>query len=164
MAVAWFVAQYKRNDDKGEVIVGSAIRDYAQQVAADNGALSEVECLGGYAIWKVRASLPTLQAIAADPLVRRLPKDHLDDALADLTSAQQTAVKTLLTDAGYTNQQIRSALGNDLTTKTLRDVLLFLASRRRLARFDAPTNTVVWDGPVQSCRPLSDADDDVLGG
>lgn len=132
--------------------------DFTGLIRAEGGDWHETEVLGNFAIVKVRGSVPTLALIANTAGFRRLPKDRLDDSLADLTAAQKQALRDRLLDMGYSVAEIQTALGNDLGTKMLRGVLRFAATRRRKPRYDAPTDTILLDGPVQPCRDVDDVD------
>jgi len=59
---------------------------------------------------------------------------------------------------GYTAADVTAALPGDLGSHTLRDLLGFVASRRRLVRYDQPTDTVIDDGPDQPVRPIDHVD------
>jgi hypothetical protein len=135
-----------------------AIDRYTPQIKADGGEWREVEVLGGRAVVKARASAATLTTIAADPDCRRIPLDLIDRPLSDLTNAQRTAIRNELNDMGYSDQEIRDRLGNNLATVTLRQVLRFMATRRVLRRFDRQTQTIVFDGPTVPCGSIDDLD------
>lgn len=160
MAVGWFLCPYKRlatGVGARKPVRYCAMRDVDAMIRADGGEWTETEVLGDRAIVKVRASAATLATIAGTPTFRRLPLTALDDPLSSLTAGQRNAIKTELLDAGYSLDEVTTALP-DLATVTLRQVLSFLASRRMRPRYDANTDTIILDGPVQNCRPVEEID------
>ena len=109
---------------------------------------------------KIRASETTLSDVNAILGVIRLPKNSINDSLADLTTAQKNAIKDKLISIGYPLSEIRQRFGNniDLQNYTLADVLRFALKRRLKPRFGDATRTVVIDGPEQPTRSLEDID------
>jgi hypothetical protein len=136
--------------------------DYTAQIYELGGRWSETEVLGNRAIVKVRAGAGVLNALAAEPGIRRLPKDRLGDSLADLPTGVKRALRDELVDMGYTPAEIQARFGSDLGVHTLRDVLRFMASRRRKPRYDRATDAIFVDGEVQVCRPVDDVDAEVV--
>jgi hypothetical protein len=130
--------------------------DYTAQIFGDGGNWTETEILGNMAIVKVRASTTILQSLNA--VFKRLPKDALSTSLADLSNAQKTALRNEILDQGYSLTELQARFGNDLGQYTLRDVLRFMASRRRKPRYDAETDTIILDGPDQPCRDIDNVD------
>lgn len=162
MPAAWFLAPFIRepNDiaEHGHPYRYCIVRDLHREIAADNGKCSYSEVLGNYAIVKVLASTTTLQAIAALTGVRRLPVDRLDDPLSSLTNAQRTTLRDWIESLGYPRAEWQTDLGTDLGSRTLREVLMFIAKRRLRPRYDSVNDQVVLDGPEQPVRPLGDLD------
>lgn len=156
MAVAWFLCPYRHDPNPGNPRRWCAMNEFTAQIRADGGDWTESEVLGNQAIVKVRATAGTLTTIAAAPGFRRIPLARLDDPLSSLSAAQRTAIRNELLNAGYTTEEITAALP-DLATVTLRQVLRFLASRRREPRYDTGTNTIILDGPI-----VAGLDPDVL--
>jgi hypothetical protein len=132
---------------------------YTAQIRADGGRWREVEVLGNKCLVKVRSSAATIQLFVADPDFTRLPKDALSMPLSDLTNQQKTRLRNVVLSLGYTTQELQQRFPNDLSTYTLGDVARFIASRRLKPRYDAPTDTIVLDGPVQPTESV-----DVLEG
>lgn len=155
MAVGLFFVPYERAD----VVPGSprrrmVVQQYADLIAADNPGrgdwLREGECLGDTAIVKIRASAATLQTIAADPRITRLPLSRMSDPTSSLTAAQQTAVQNKLLSLGYSGAELNAAFPLGWNGPyVIRDVLRFALTRRLKPRYDAATDTIVLDGPVQ---------------
>jgi hypothetical protein len=135
--------------------------DFTPQIYGEGGRWAETEILGNRAIVKVRASVATLTTIAGTAGFRRLPKDRLDDSLADLPQNIKKKLRDEALDAGYTIAQFNARFPGGLGSVTLRNVLRFLATRRLKPRYDAPSDTIVLDGPVQPVRPV---DGPVAGG
>jgi hypothetical protein len=155
MPVGLFFVPYARSDFLGggprRVMT---IQQYAQLIAADNPGrddwFREGECLGNTAVVKVRASTTTLQTIAADPTITRLPLDRMSDPTSSLTAAQQTAVQNKLLSLGYSGAELNAAFPLGWNGPyVIRDVLRFALTRRLKPRYDAATDTIVLDGPVQ---------------
>lgn len=159
MAIAWFIAPYKRTSVMNMPARYCAMDDFTSQILADGGAWTETEILGDRAIVKVRANIDTLTTIAA--VFKRLPKDRLDDSLSTLTSPQRNALKNEILDQGYTLSEIQNRFGNDLSQFTLGDVLRFMTTRRLKPRYDSVSDTIILDGAEQSCRPLTEVDTQV---
>lgn len=163
MPVAWFVAPYERRD---QVLGVEKVRrgrynvmdDYTQLIAADEGAWKEIEMLGQRAVVKVRASANTLQTINADPRIRGIQSNRLDDPLSTLSAAERAGLRQIALDAGYNSGEWGAAFPV-LGDATLRQVLKFFVSRRRKVRYDPDTDQIVDDGPVQPTGSI-----DVLDG
>jgi hypothetical protein len=134
--------------------------DYTAQIRAAGGHWSETEILGNRAIVKVRATTAVLQALAA--VFKRLPKDRLDDPLSGLSNAAKVALRNELQDQGYTLAEIQARLGSDLGAYTLRDVLHFMASRRRKPRYDVQADEIVLDGAIVIPRSIEAVDSEVV--
>lgn len=160
MALTWFICPYKPRPSKPRFRY-CAMDDFTPQIRADGGDWHETEVLGNRAVVKVRALLVTLTTIAATPGFQRMPKDHLDDSLSDLSPLARQEILDQLEAMGYSLAEIQAALGNDLGTKTLREVLRFAATRRLKPRYDAGTATIVLDGPIQACRSVESVDEAV---
>lgn len=128
--------------------------DFTQQIIyTEGGNWREVEVLGDRAIVKVKAETATLLTLNAT--FKRIPKDTLNDSLADLSNAVKTALKNEILDMGYSLAEIQDKLGNDLGTKTLKDVLLFMATRRKRPRYDEANDAIVIDGADVPCNDLN---------
>lgn len=158
MALAWFIIPYRRIVTHRVPARECAIETYWELIKADAGAWSETEVLGNHAIVKVRASVTTLNTIAADVLIMRLPVAALDNSLASLTNAQKNAIRNKAEALGYTLAEINARFPNDLGTYTLRDVLRFIASRRRKPRYDSGSDTIVLDGVTVTPTPIEIVD------
>jgi hypothetical protein len=159
MPVAWYVVPYTLHPVLPRTRY-PAIDDYTAQIKAAGGTWSETEILGNQCLVKVRGPVALLQALAG--VYTRLPKDQLDDSLADLSSAVRSALRDWLQDSGYSLAEIRARFGDDLGSYTLRDVLRFAASRRLKPRWDEGTGEIVLDGEAQACRPVDNVDAEVV--
>lgn len=161
MAVAWFIAPYKRQVRKAGEKPGRycAMDDHRAAIAADGGAWSESEVLGNCAVVKVRAAAATLTTIAGTQGYQRIPTVvNLTDLLSALNNSQRTALRNRVEAMGYTAAEVTAALGTDWRTRTLGEVLRFCASRRLEPRHDTGTDTIVLDGTQRSCTPIDDVD------
>ena len=167
MAVAWFVCGYvRRVDAEGAPIVPPerycAMDDYTDIIAADGGAWSETEVLGGYALVKVRATEDTLTIIAGVTGILRIPRVwDLSTTLATLSTAQRTAIRNKILAMGYTEAEITAALGTNIAQRTLGQVLRFAAQRRLKPRWDVANDLIVLDGAYESCRSVDSVDAEV---
>ena len=128
--------------------------DFTAQIHGVGGRWTETEILGDRAIVKVRAPAAALDAIANTVGFRRLPKDRLNDSLADLPQNIKTKLRDEVLDAGYTIEQFNARFPGGLGSVTLRDLLRFMATRRLKPRYDVATARVILDGPVQPVRPV----------
>lgn len=160
MPVGWFLAPYKRGSSPipGRVIRYCSVDDLTAAISADGGYWSETEVLGQAAVVKVRASTATLALVAALPGVSRIPVARLDDPLSTLTAQQKTAIRNSVLALGYTMAELRDRFPNDLGTYTLRQLLVFIASRRRKVRYDQATDAIIDDGPDVAVRSVNDVD------
>jgi hypothetical protein len=169
MPVGWFLAPYKRRDTVLRDDAGTTVRrfpgrycsvdDFRQQIVADGGDWLAAECPGNEAVVKVRASSTTLTAIGQTAGVLRIPSRFTDPnaTLGNLTSGERNTLLARLQALGYTTQEISAALGSNLTgwrQRTLGQVLRFVLTRRLKPRYDAGSDSIVLDGPVQPTAPL----------
>lgn len=167
MALSWFICQYKLKAGPGGLLNTRycAMDDFTPQIVADGGAWSETEVLGGYAVVKVRAAASTLTTIGNATGYTRIPNHvNLNDTLGDLTATQRTRLVNLIDAMGYTPAELAAALGVNLAawrTKTLRQVLIFIAQRRLKPRWDEIQGQIVLDGILQACRPIAEVDTEV---
>lgn len=132
--------------------------DFTPAIRADGGDWAEAEVLGQHAIVKVRAGAATLTAIGAAAGFDRIPLAALDDPLSSLSAGQRAALRARVEALGYSAAEIAAALPGDLGSYTLRQLLRFVASRRRKVRYDAATDSIVDDGPVQPVRMVDHLD------
>lgn len=147
MAVGWFLVPYVT--EVGGIGRATRVLDidrFTPQITAAGGSWAEIEVLGNHALVKVRR-LTEDQIAPLGQIYTRLPNLPLNTLLSELTLAQRTAIRNRVEALGYTAQEITAALGADLGQITLRQLLRFIASRRRKPRFDQPSQTVVFDGP-----------------
>jgi len=156
MAIAWFICPYKR---RGTAIARyCAMNDFKAQFDAEGGLWQEREILGNRAVVKVRCSASLITTLNAEPTFKRLPGNQLNDPLSSLTNQQKTALRNELLDQGYTNAEITGRFGSDLGAFTLGDVLRFMATRRKKARYDQPTDAIILDGVDVPCEPIDSLD------
>ena len=160
MPIGWYVVPYVR-DRRPESPQPSrycAMCDAATQIRAQGIECewSEAEILGNRAIVKVNTRQAALNVL--DGLFGRLPKDRLDDSLADLPSGVLVAIRDEMLDMGYPMAEIRDRFGDDLSVYTLRDVLRFMARRRLRPRYDAGSDEIICDGPAQLVKPIESVD------
>lgn len=163
MAVAWFFCKYNRRDIGGRPGRYCAMDDFTTLIRADGGDWSESEVLGNYALVKVRAEEATLVTINAAVDFTRVPRHTaLSDTLSTLTAGEKTFLKNLILDMGYTNAEILAALGSDIGSHTLGQVLRFITTRRHAPRYDAASDTITMDGAQHECLPIEIVDDRVV--
>jgi hypothetical protein len=160
MAISWYVCRYGKKLVRGIVGRYCLMDDFTPQIFTAGGTWSEIEVLGGYYLVKVRAPDVVLDLIAATPGFARISLTRLDDSLTALTQVQRNALVNLATNMGYTTDEI-AALGN-LRTRTLRQILQFMAGRRRIARYDAFAEDFAFDGSVRACgKTIEECDTEV---
>ena len=150
MPIGFFIVPYVRRLPLVARKRYCQIDDHTDQIVASGGRWAEVEVLGNRAIVKVRASTAILTQLAT--LYKRLPKDRLDDPLSDLSIAARQKIKDELLDMGYTQDEITNF--GSVQSKTLRQVLGFMATRRLKARYHAASESIILDGEAQACRPI----------
>lgn len=159
MPVAWLVCGYRRQTGGRPTIRRvPAFDGYMEQIQADGGNAAWTEILGQRCIAKIRAATGTLAAIAAEPDVTRIPAAALDSPLSSLTTQQRAALRQLAIDCGYTTADWAAAFPNGISGVTLREVLIFLARRRRRVRYDEATDTILDDGPDEPVTPVGVVD------
>lgn len=162
MAIGWFIVPYARNDRPG-FLPGRicTMNDYNDAIMGNGGWWAETEILGNRAIVKVRAPIVVLEALNSAPGFKRIPKDRLDDPLSDLPTNIKKALRDEILDQGYTLAELRERFGNDLGDYTLRDLLRFMARRRRKPRYDEATDEIILDGEIQTPRSIESVDAEV---
>lgn len=162
MPVGWFLAPYVREAQASPRIVRYCIvGDVLEDIRAAGGDAAWTEVLGQHAIVKVKASDSLLTQVASLAGVTRIPAGRLDDPLSTLSTAQKNAIGTKVRSLGYTMAELQTRFPNDLGTYTLRDLLKFIATRRRKVRYDKATDSIIDDGVEQPVRPVEDVDADV---
>jgi hypothetical protein len=160
-SIGWYIVpNVTKPSDRNPAVrsVYCAVGDYTTQIQADGGDWSNTEVLGGYNIVKVKASDTTLTML--DGLFLRVPVALLDSNLSSLTAAQKNRVHTTLNDMGYSDADIVAVLGNfnNIGQKTLRQLFNFVASRRQVARYNAATDSVIYDGAIVVPTPVDAVD------
>ncbi len=165
--IAWYIVPYKYDMSPGGPGGGllrncryCAMNDYTPQIHAVGGDWTETEILGNRAIVKLRASEKLINQ--ADAVFKRIPKDELDVSLSDLPIVVKTALKNEILDQGYSVVEVQARFGNDLGNYTLRQVLRFMATRRKKSRYDPQADEIVLDGPDQQCRSIESVDTEVV--
>lgn len=164
--MSWFLCPYKRRPGTHLPSRYCAMDDFTAQLILDGAdpqsPWAEEECLAsspdiGVAVVKVSslAKPATLAAINAAPGFIRIPVARLDDPLSTLSNAQKTAIRNKVLALGYTAQEVQAALGTDLGTRTLRELLQFVLSRRRQPTYDLATDTIGLDGKLETPLPPS---------
>lgn len=132
MPVGWGICPMKVATVDGQQFRYCAIADFDAQIRADGGSWAYAETLGDHGIVKAVASAATLLAIDATPGFVRIPRrTMLTESLADLTAGEKTAIRDKLVALGYTLAEINAALGPDLGSRTMRDLMRFCVSRWR---------------------------------
>lgn len=161
MATGWFLVPYDYKNEAGFVYRAPGMDRFTSLIRADGGSWSEAECLGDEAVTKVSAFPATLNLIANEPEFIRIPMNLLDNTLAELTPQQRTAIRNKLEALGYPTQEIIDRLGNNLANVTLRQILRFILTRRKKPRWDGPSQSIILDGPNQTCKTIEQLDGEV---
>lgn len=162
MPIGWYIVSYKRREGPGLPTRYCAMDDYTTEIIYTyGGAWTETEILGNRAVVKVRCRPAVLNFLDTVLGFRRLPKDRLDQSLADLSPTIIQRMHDDLLDAGYPNDEIHERFGGQLENFTLRDYLHFAARRRLKPRYSAGDDTIYVDGIEQPCRPVESVDDEV---
>jgi hypothetical protein len=159
--IGWYIVPYKRRLDQALPVRCPAINDYTAEICGAGGSWAETEVLGDRCLVKVRASAEVLAML--DGVYKRLPKERLDDALSDLSTAAKQKLKNEILGMGYSVGEVQAAFPGDLGDYCLGDVLHFMASRRLKPRYDAGAGEIILDGAVQVCRPVESVDGEVGG-
>lgn len=164
MAVGWFLVPYKRLPHEVMVTRYCAVDDLTSSIAADGGEWSETEVLGQFAIVKVRASAATLNAVAGLAGTHQIPVSRLEDLMSSLTNQQKTVLRNKVTSLGYSLAEFQARFPDDLSNYTFRDLLEFVARRRRKVRYDRATDAIIDDGPEQPVRSVNLVNSEVADG
>jgi hypothetical protein len=159
--IGWFIVPYARRTMGATIARYCKVNDFNAQIVAAGGAWSESEVLGDCAIVKVRATQAGIDQLDAQPGFIRIPVERLDDPLSTLSAAKKLQIRTKLETMGYSLAEIQDALGVDLGTKTLRQLLIFMTTRRIRPRFDGPLDSYVFDGPIETCKSVDQLDTEV---
>lgn len=154
MPIGWFLVPYKRLVDPSRIVRYCAMNDFTPQVTS----WSETEVLGQHAIVKVNATNSVLTTIAGTSGFKRIPVSLLDDPLSSLSVAQRNAIRTKILSLGYTAAELDAEFPGDIRNFTLRQLLQFVARRRRKVRYDSGTDSIIDDGPDQPVRPVAEVD------
>ena len=157
--IAWYIVPYEIIRQPSLTYRRCAMDRYTKQIRSNGGQWTETEVLGDRAIVKVRASQAILNVL--DGVFQRIPKDRLDDSLADLPLAAKQKIKNAILDMGYTLQELQERFSQDLGQYTLRDVLKFMARRRLKPRYVKETDEVFIDGIEQKCRSIESVDEEI---
>lgn len=151
MPGGWGLAQYTPRADKPNALV-CAITNWQDTIFGDGGTYNYEQILGNYAVFVVKGvTAATLQAIVADPVIRRFPGvQFLNDSLSVLTNPQWAGYRQFALDLGYSATEWDTRFGGagQQGNYVLRDIIAFVCQRRFGGRFDVPTQKVVLDGPV----------------
>lgn len=161
MATAWFICKMRKIERPfhwKKVAVQVAMVDHDTAIVSTGGDWGEVEVLGGYALVKVRASNTVLNVISNTAGFFRLPVDRLDDSLGNVNVQTLRNLRDRFIAMGYTDEEIDNALPNNWRLITLRQLLRFVASRRRKWRHDAVSDEVIWDGEIAACKDIEIVD------
>lgn len=152
MPVAWFVAQLQPDPDKPTRMVSATDQPkYLDAIRADGGKLGYKDILGASVVGGVQASGPTLQLMNVDPLITPFAGvNNLSDSLAQLTDPQWTAYRNKAISLGYSAAEWDAAFPLTRDNYILKDVIRFLLKRRISPRWDVPSSSVIYDGPVVS--------------
>lgn len=152
--IAWYIVPYVRDRRIGSPQPSRhcELSLYNKQIWDAGGKWTCREILGNRAIVKIKAPAAILEMI--DSKYKRLPKDRLGDSLSDLSSGVKTALKNEILDMGYSLQEIKSKFGNAVSIGqfTLRDVLKFMAKRKREFRYISETDDFVCDGKIKEIK------------
>jgi len=147
--IGWYIVPYERDRRLGspQPARHCALCKYNKQIWDAGGKWTCVEVLGNRAIVKMKAPVAIHELVAG--LYKKLPKDRLDGSLSDLPAAAKTALKNEILDMGYTPEEVLTKFGNDLGQYPLRDVLKFMAKRKRAPRYVTPSDDFVCDGDIE---------------
>ncbi len=134
--------------------------DFTVQILADGGTWDETEILGDKALVKVRALAATLATISGAAGFFTIPTRffRLEDSFVDLTNGERNQITSAILSLGYTQAELDAAMGTTLTqwrARTLGDLLRMAATRRLKPRYNAGTDTIILDGPVQPVKPVA---------
>lgn len=154
MPVGWYIVPLRKDEAYTGPLLASqdlAIVDHEAAIIASGGAFAWVRILGQRAIVKVRASAGVLTTL--NGVYKRFPKNAFNDSLADLSNAVKIGLRDEALDQGYTMQEITDRFGTDLGQYTLAQVMRFMASRKRMTRYDSGTGAIVEDGDIVIIEP-----------
>lgn len=155
MAIAWFICGYTVMESKPGIhsVRFCSMRAFDTQIWADGGAWAESEVVNNSAVVKVRASVATITAIGNTQGFYLIPLDITDinALMTALTQPQYNAIRNELLSLTYLDSEINAALGSTRAqwqVKTFKQLLDFAATRRFKPRYDAATDSFIFDGPI----------------
>lgn len=160
MSIAWYIVPRVKETrpDQPQPARLCEIALYTRQILDAGGKVSCIEVLGNRDIVKVIA--PDAILAILDGKYKRLPKDRLDDSLSDLPVTTKAALKDEILDMGYSIEELREKFSSDLQC-TLRDILSFMATRKRQFRRIPETGDYVCDGAILKCHSIEYLDSKV---
>lgn len=104
-----------------------------------------IEAGAGYAIVKMNVKNDKILE-QLDAVYKRLPSDDLKSSLENVPRAKKNALRQSLLDMKYTDEEIDARFPRGFDDKKLEDVVKFMASKRRLPRYDEEKDEHVFDG------------------
>lgn len=137
MAIAWLLGAWRTKLKNSRPARYPAINDFiAPQIGGQPEKYAVVHLANNLMLAK--ASLTSAEQGAIDGQgseFARFLRNTLSGSLATLTVAQKNALRTALTNRGWTLQEIETELGTDFSGKTLRDLLRLILLKRDLVEF-----------------------------
>lgn len=153
---AWYIVPYTQDPIETIPTRYCEIDDFTSELNEFNARWHELEILGNRAIVVIDAPQAVLNFL--DTEFKRLPKNRLNDSLADLPQAVKSALLNELVEAGYPLAEIRARFGSDLSSYTLGDVLRFAAKRRHVISFDYKSGQIVLGAQILNRLSIDDLD------
>lgn len=164
MPVAWYIVPYVRDPSPptGPWFPGLtlALNVDTPELA---GMWDAIEAGAGYAIVKIKAEDKTLETLNA--LYKRLPSDNLKGSLENVPRDQKDDLRQTLLDMKYSAEEIDAQFPRGFDGHTLEEVVKFMASKRRLPRYDEAKDEHVFDGQefVEDAKRVDDLDGKLNG-
>lgn len=164
MPIAWYIVPYVRDPSPptGPWLPGLtlALNVDAPELA---GTWEAIEAGAGYAVVKIKAEDKTLETL--DALYKRLPSDDLKSGLDTVPADEKNGLRQTLLDMKYTEIEIDAQFPRGFDGHTLEEVVKFMASRRRLPRYDEAKDEHVFDGAeiAEDAKRVDDLDGKLNG-
>lgn len=151
--MAWFIVPYRLRQRGERTIRYCAMDDYTRAIQAEKGAWDEIEIVGNMALVKVDAPTPVLNQIRRDPDFFEIV-NNLQDADRDTLNGIREKMQSL----GYSEKEIQTTLGDDLSVVTQKQVVEFCAQRSQMGYYDAARGEVVLEEQKAATKPVDEVE------
>lgn len=151
--MAWFIVPYRLRQRGERVIRYCAMDDYTRAIHAEKGAWDEIEIVGNQALVKVEAPTAVLNQIRRD-----LDFFEIINNLQDADPDTLNSIREKMQSLGYSDKEIQTTLGDDLSVVTQKQVVEFCAQRSQMGYYDAARGEVVLEQEKAATKPVDEVE------